>query len=110
LRVSTNIEGTKQQVIQIQHKHNQNYKNKSLDQDKQGVRDETGNVNITSTSCKINIYYEMKNKKYHIVGTILKSNRIITETGNIDTPGIDILVMGIGNIFKIDDRYINIDR
>ena len=28
--------------------------NKSLDQDKQGVRDETGNVNITSTSCKIN--------------------------------------------------------
>ena len=25
----------------------------------------------------------MKNKTYHIVGTILKSNRIITETGNI---------------------------
>jgi hypothetical protein len=23
---------------------------------------------------------------------------------------IHVLVMGIGNIFKIDDRYINIDR
>jgi hypothetical protein len=28
----------------------------------------------------------MKNKKYHIVGTIPKSNKIITETGNIHTP------------------------
>ena len=27
----------------------------------------------------------MKNKKYHIVGTIPKSNKIITETGNIHT-------------------------
>jgi hypothetical protein len=34
----------------------------------------------------------MKNKKYHIVGTILKSNRIITETGNIDTPNIHIYI------------------
>jgi len=32
----------------------------------------------------------MENKKYHIIGTILKSNRIITETGNIDTPNIYI--------------------
>ena len=39
---STNIEGTKQQVIQIQHKYKQNYKNRSLDQDKPGARDETG--------------------------------------------------------------------
>ena len=32
----------------------------------------------------------MKNKKYHIVGTILQSNRIITERGNIHTPSIHI--------------------
>jgi hypothetical protein len=56
-----------------------------------------GNVNISSsTSCKINkkkwqdIYNEMKNKKYHIVGKILKSNRIITKTGSIHTPSIHI--------------------
>jgi hypothetical protein len=35
----------------------------------------------------------MKNKKYHIVGTILKSNRIITETGNIHTPNIHIYII-----------------
>jgi hypothetical protein len=35
----------------------------------------------------------MKNKKYHIVGTILKSNRIITERGNIHTPGIHINII-----------------
>ena len=59
-----------------------------------------GNVNISSSnSCKINlkkwqdIYNEMKNKKYHIVGTILKSNRIITERGNIHTPGIHIYII-----------------
>jgi hypothetical protein len=39
------------------------------------------------------IYNEIKNKKYHIVGTILKSNRIITETGNIHTPGIHIYII-----------------
>jgi len=33
-------------------------------------------------------YNKMENKKYHIIGTILKSNRIITETGNIHTPNI----------------------
>ena len=32
----------------------------------------------------------MKNKKYDIVGTILTSNRLITETGNIDTANIHI--------------------
>ena len=35
----------------------------------------------------------MKNKKYHIVGTILKSNRIIIERGNIHTPGIHIYII-----------------
>ena len=46
----------------------------------------------------------MKNKKYHIVGTILKSNRIITETGNIHTPGIHIYIisfMGVVFIFRL---------
>ena len=59
-----------------------------------------GNVNISSSnSYKINkkkwqdIYNEMKNKKYHIVGTILKSNRIITERGNINTPSIHIYII-----------------
>jgi hypothetical protein len=47
----------KQQVIQILHKYNQNYKNKSLDQDKQGARSETGNVNISSSTSR------KKNKK-----------------------------------------------
>ena len=36
------------------------------------------------------VYNEIKNKKYHIVGTILKSNKIITERGNIHTPSIHI--------------------
>ena len=52
-----------------------------------------GNVNISSSTSRkkeinkwSNISNEMKNKKYHIVGTIPKSNKIITETGNIHTP------------------------
>ena len=32
----------------------------------------------------------MKNKKYDIVGKILTSNRLITETGNIDSANIHI--------------------
>jgi hypothetical protein len=35
-------------------------------------------------------YNKIENKKYHIVGTILKSNKIITETGNIHTLNIHI--------------------
>ena len=33
---------------------------------------------------------KMKNKKYHTVGTIPKSNRKIVERGKIDTPNIHI--------------------
>ena len=35
----------------------------------------------------------MKNKKYHIIGTIPKSNRIIVETGNIYTPSIHVYII-----------------
>ena len=51
-----------------------------------------GNVNISSSTSRkkeinkwSNISNEMKNKKYHIVGTIPKSNKIIIEVGNIHT-------------------------
>ena len=37
----------------------------------------------------------MKNKKYHIMGTILKSNRIIVETNNIYTPNIHIHIISV---------------
>jgi hypothetical protein len=39
---------------------------------------------------KYTLYNKIENKKYHIVGTILKSNKIITETGNIHTLNIHI--------------------
>jgi len=32
----------------------------------------------------------MKNKNYHTVGTVPKSNRIIVEKGYIDTPNLQI--------------------
>jgi hypothetical protein len=53
----------------------------------------------------------MKNKKYHIVGTIPKSNRIITETGNIDTPNIHIyitLVLWSQKSFLVNDEVIQV--
>ena len=31
-------------------------------------------------------FNQMKNQKYYTIGTILKSNRKIVETGKIDTP------------------------
>ena len=59
-----------------------------------------GNVNISSSTSRkkeinkwSNISNEMKNQKYHIVGTIPKSNKIITETGNIHTPNIHIYII-----------------
>ena len=38
-------------------------------------------------------YNKIENKQYHIVGTILRSNRIITETDNIHTPNIHIYII-----------------
>jgi hypothetical protein len=63
-----------------------------LDQNKPGARDETCHHQLVTkkiSKCQ-SIHNEMKNKNHHIIGTILKLNRIITETGKIDTANIHI--------------------
>jgi len=53
-----------------------------------------GENNITTVlACyygPVETTYKMKNKKYHTFGTVPKSKRKITETGNIDIPSTQI--------------------
>ena len=66
----------------------------------------------------------MKNKQYHTVGTVLKSNRQVVERGNIDTPnnqihdrslfmvGTDTSINsgGLNQFYGNNTDYYNTDR